>query len=111
MMIQFTYQLGFLTYFNLNQSILTEKYCENKDKPNACCMGKCYLSKKINSEQDESSSKPALQDQNTPLFLLPHNDLFGQIIKSSQRHFMVFQVQYLIGYESLGKKPPKFSLV
>ena len=39
-----------LTYFNwkINQEIITQKYCVNKDKPMLHCDGKCYLMKKMN---------------------------------------------------------------
>jgi hypothetical protein len=39
-----------ITYFNwkINQEIITQKYCVNKDKPMLHCDGKCYLMKKMN---------------------------------------------------------------
>jgi hypothetical protein len=33
--------------FKLNQSYITAKLCENRDKPLLHCNGKCYLMKKI----------------------------------------------------------------
>jgi len=33
--------------FKLNQSYITAKLCENRDKPLMHCNGKCYLMKKI----------------------------------------------------------------
>ncbi len=39
-----------ITYFNwkINQELITQKYCVNKDKPMLHCDGKCYLMKKMN---------------------------------------------------------------
>ncbi len=39
-----------ITFFNwkINQEIITQKYCVNKDKPMLHCDGKCYLMKKMN---------------------------------------------------------------
>jgi hypothetical protein len=39
-----------ITYFNwkINQELITQKYCVNKDKPMLHCVGKCYLMKKMN---------------------------------------------------------------
>lgn len=39
-----------IIYFNwkINQELITQKYCVNKDKPMLHCDGKCYLMKKMN---------------------------------------------------------------
>lgn len=54
---------GFFTLVNwkINQAEITEKFCENKDKPILKCNGKCHLMKqlKLQEEQDEAdASKP-----------------------------------------------------
>lgn len=45
-------------YFN-NNSAFTEKYCENKDKPELKCNGKCHLKKEstLNTSQENPISK------------------------------------------------------
>ena len=49
-----------VVHFYINQTEITDKLCENKDKPELNCNGHCYLKKeltkqnKINTEQDNS---------------------------------------------------------
>ena len=42
--------------WKINQDRITEKYCENKDKPMMNCNGQCYLAKqmrKLEQQEDE----------------------------------------------------------
>jgi hypothetical protein len=41
------YQLGMVTYFQLNQQFIADVLCINKEKPALQCHGKCYLKKKL----------------------------------------------------------------
>ncbi len=67
--------------FTINQERITEEFCENKDKPQLKCHGKCYLSK-ILAEQLESEDKSLLPDISKedpigkvgPMFVIPPND-------------------------------------
>jgi hypothetical protein len=42
--------------FKLNQSYITAKLCENRDKPLLHCNGKCYLMKKIKQAEDQQNN-------------------------------------------------------
>jgi hypothetical protein len=46
-----------------NQAIITEKYCENKNKPMLNCNGQCYLAKQLRAlefeEKQERSKFPS----------------------------------------------------
>jgi hypothetical protein len=44
--------------FKMNQKIIAATLCENRTKPKSCCLGKCYLGKQLNKDE---------QSQNTPL--------------------------------------------
>lgn len=62
----FTYFLALLNpispfiNYTLNKQEIIEKFCENKDKPELQCEGKCHLKKQIekkaNSEESEEES-------------------------------------------------------
>jgi len=53
--------------FNANQKLITSTLCENRDKPQLHCNGKCYLMKKIKlaeekeKNQEKQSQKSDLQ--------------------------------------------------
>lgn len=38
---------GTIAYYELNIEYITEKFCENKDKPQLQCNGKCHLAKEL----------------------------------------------------------------
>lgn len=45
---------GFVTLVNwkINQTEITEKYCENKANPMLNCNGQCYLSKQLKKQEE-----------------------------------------------------------
>jgi hypothetical protein len=48
-------------HYQLNRAVYLKK-CENKDKPNLHCDGKCYLKKKMGVEKMERSGQPKLPE-------------------------------------------------
>lgn len=54
--------------FELNQDYISSKLCENRDKPELQCAGKCYLMKKLKQaeekekKQEQETLKKSLQD-------------------------------------------------
>lgn len=54
--------------FELNQKYIATVLCENKDKPQMHCNGKCYLAKKLKQaeekekRQEENNLKKSVQD-------------------------------------------------
>jgi len=54
--------------FEVNQKYIAKELCENKDKPQMHCNGKCYLMKKLKQaqekeqKQERQSQKPQVQD-------------------------------------------------
>jgi hypothetical protein len=75
-----------ITYFNwkINQELITQKYCVNKDKPMLHCDGKCYLMKKMNQldleEKQERQKFPypsqKLKQVETPFLAVENNFAF-----------------------------------
>lgn len=52
--------------WKINQDRITEKYCENKNRPQMECDGKCYLAKqlrKLDVEEQQERSKNQLPEQ------------------------------------------------
>lgn len=70
LMSQSMVKLGILTYYSINSNVIESLYCVNKDKPEMCCKGKCYISKQL----DGSEKLPkdiVLNESEIPLFVLP----------------------------------------
>jgi hypothetical protein len=56
---QFSIRLGIIAWYQLNKEYIATVLCENKDKPEMKCCGKCYLNKQLKKTEDNSSSKQA----------------------------------------------------
>ena len=52
--------------FEANQTYIAKELCENKDKPEMHCNGKCYLMKKLKQAQDKEQ-KQERQSQKTQI--------------------------------------------
>lgn len=63
---QSSVRLGWMAYFYLNQSRIAATLCENRDKPDLHCDGKCYLRKKLAATEQVSSTKNTAE--NAPVF-------------------------------------------
>ncbi len=44
---------------SVNQSYIIENFCENKEKPELKCNGKCHLNKQIKEDTEKKSDVPA----------------------------------------------------
>jgi hypothetical protein len=54
---------GAVAFFVLNRAYVASEWCENKDKPQLKCDGKCYLKRQLNGLQE---SQAQLQQQPKP---------------------------------------------
>ena len=59
--------------FNLNRNYIAEKLCENRDKPQMQCKGKCYLAKKLKQAEEEKKQEQEIQKQVLQNPFLPEN--------------------------------------
>ncbi len=69
MMLQSLMQLGFLTYYSLNVESIEAEFCVNKDKPEMCCKGKCYISKQIGQQSSDAPGK-VISENSVPDFMV-----------------------------------------
>lgn len=49
--------IGTLINFKINQEEITEEFCENKNKPELACEGKCHLSKLLEEQSNEEAGE------------------------------------------------------
>lgn len=50
-------QLSWEIWYQVNQDYVAEELCENQDKPELECNGKCYLMKQLEKAENNTSSK------------------------------------------------------
>ena len=53
--------------YELNKAEITQKYCENKNRPELHCNGQCYLAKQLKKADHELQSKEQNQQQHLNL--------------------------------------------
>ena len=88
------------TYYLVDRSDFIERLCENRDKPELKCDGKCYLGKMLKAQQDTRDAEPMppvewKEVQLWPPALIPWQP-FGQ------RSFGHPYPEYLAGYTYQG---------
>ena len=75
---------GIYVSFKINQDFIAAELCENKEKPEMKCHGKCYLAKQIqrvdNNEKEEKTPQTILQ---LPSILLFYQELGISAVTSS----------------------------
>jgi hypothetical protein len=71
---QSLYQLGVITYFQVNRSFIAEFLCINREKPMSSCQGQCFLMKKLslaNEAKKDKANVPAAKERlEFPFFLI-----------------------------------------
>lgn len=61
---------GTIAYYHVNKEYIARVLCENRDKPQLHCDGKCYLAKKLKAQQDKQDKETTERVQNTPVLQL-----------------------------------------
>jgi len=56
-------KLGIVIWYQANKAYIAQNLCENRDKPEMKCCGKCYLKKQLR-KADSNTEK---QNRNTPV--------------------------------------------
>ena len=56
---------GTVAYFHVNRNYIARVLCENRDRPQLNCNGKCYLAKKLKQQQDKKDKETTERVSNT----------------------------------------------
>jgi hypothetical protein len=68
-------KLGLISYYSLNLSYIIKELCENRDKPELKCNGKCFLKKKMaQADKAEKQATEIFKQIEFPAFI-PHKAL------------------------------------
>ncbi len=102
--------------FYLNQKTLAKTFCENKDKPEMKCNGKCYLAKKLKQIAQEEQEEH--QNKLVPPLKLKDNEWFSAMaiisfkiaqftpITKEQKPLILPNQRLSLGYLSTCFHPP-----
>jgi hypothetical protein len=67
--------------FYFNQKEIAAIECENKDRPEMNCDGKCYLAKQLKKADNELAAKKEKQDHSISILKLVETSVFVEIWK------------------------------
>jgi hypothetical protein len=63
-------QWGTIAYYQINKAYITRVLCENRDKPQLHCNGRCFLAKKLKAQQEKEDQQTSERVQNLPVVQL-----------------------------------------
>lgn len=63
LVFQAFYSLTVVTYFYANRPYIASVLCENRDKPETGCKGKCYLNKQLNKAQNNTPQEAEMRQK------------------------------------------------
>ncbi|AQG82438.1 hypothetical protein [Spirosoma montaniterrae] len=63
-------QWGVIAYYHANKDYIARVLCENRDKPQLHCDGKCFLAKRLKASQDRQDKETTERVQNLPAMQL-----------------------------------------
>lgn len=73
-LVQIGFRPAVVLNWKINQDLITEKYCENKNRPVMHCDGKCYLAKqfkKLDLEEQKERSQHQLPEKGMKQLEIP----------------------------------------
>lgn len=86
----------------VNYDYIVSELCENKEKPELQCNGKCYLSKEIakNQTEDSTENKPSFLPD-FGIYFFKKNDNFNLFLMQNHQEKACFSVYYNNFYKFL----------
>lgn len=105
--------VGQVAYYELNIEYITEKFCENKAKPELKCNGKCHLAKELQSLSQDTNSETEspqinfLAETFSPLFFQVEEKLEFDFLNANLLHRNYFyKTRSIVDYHSSLLRPP-----
>jgi hypothetical protein len=112
---QTIFNVGFFIYWRVNQTFIAENLCENRNKPQMHCNGKCYLFKKMKQAEEEENAKNSLPNaipnfKSVDNFVFQNHDWNIEFTSLSfqKPKFTPYSSNLLIGNQNSIFRPPKF---
>jgi hypothetical protein len=72
--------------YHINGNYIASNLCENKDKPNSCCHGRCFLKKQMQKEDSEKNGSSTVRDNLEITWFFEENPSENIAILSSVAH-------------------------
>jgi hypothetical protein len=100
-----------ITSFILNQEVITKELCENRDKPEVLCNGKCVLKKEL-AEQFHQTNPDEKSSSFSPIeelkYTIPSFEEEAFILSNKVYHSFCWKFHYVGISLSKASPPPNF---
>ena len=109
--LQCLYQIGIVTYFNINRDYIAQVLCINKEKPMTMCYGNCFLKRnlKVGGENEKSTVPVSKIVIEAPSFIVSEfNYSFSQSATPLAFLYGRYYSIELSGFPSTIFHPPSF---
>ena len=114
------YSMYWQVNFRLNQAEITALECENKNRPELKCNGKCYLAKQLQKADDELAAKKDKQQHSFPSLKIIESTCFLSegtfeikfthvLLEKSPKTFVMYSNKYRFDYHQQLFHPPTFA--
>ena len=114
------YSMYWQVNFRLNQAEITALECENKNRPELKCNGKCYLAKQLQKADDELAVKIDKQQHSFPSLKIIESTFFLSegtfeikfthvLLEKSPKTFILYSNKYSFDYHQQFFHPPTFA--
>lgn len=107
------YNLSYLVYYQMNIDYITDAFCENKEKVERACKGKCHLAKQLKTNKapsEDNSTVISIVDVLSLVFLenVPHFNVSKFTTIRIQKLITNRYIKYTFNFQSDHFKPPRF---
>ncbi len=97
-----------LLEYNLNKEYIASVLCENRNKPELACNGKCYLNKQLEKSQEENHnhSVPQIDLSKYPVTPISYNKYTLKEVETSNKLEYFYVAKHPQKYTSSVFRPP-----
>ncbi|GAB1307479.1 hypothetical protein KH5_01620 [Urechidicola sp. KH5] len=96
-----------LIEYNLNKEYIVSVLCENRNKPELGCNGKCYIAKEIsNSHNHQEHEIPAIDLSKYPISIVELNNDSNNSFSLFFKHRYYYTLKNTQDYQEVILKPP-----
>ncbi|MDC6365399.1 MULTISPECIES: hypothetical protein [Flavobacteriaceae] len=94
-------------YYSVDREGFVERLCENKDRPELKCDGKCMLAQMLNAQSDDTElPMPIIGWEQLLVFYMAPLGYFMQEAKEEKNIYFHYTNNYSFNFISSSYKPP-----
>ncbi|MBS1918496.1 MAG: hypothetical protein JST87_19690 [Bacteroidetes bacterium] len=95
--------------YRVNQNFIASTLCENRNKPQCCCHGKCFLKKQLQKDEDGSKNNSSVSKDKSDvqLFCEENENPAFALLRKTQYSFAYIEKKYTNFPSSIFHPPGK----